>query len=238
MEPQNDYSIWAKSVLGNGLQPNTDIMSTWGFHSPWGRKLFNVMRDIEVQYVESLMIELSEVEGCVAEFGVFAGDYLSELVQIIERNELQRMVFGFDSFQGLPHPDPIHDQPWFKMGNYSATLEEVSKRLSVAQRPWIKLYKGWFSESLTAERQKEVGPVAFARLDADLYESTKEVLEFLTPLLIPGSVMAFDDWTYDLDKGETKAFKEWTDEHPNIGFEFLCSTSKRSHIFVRVTSVR
>ena len=45
--------------------------------------------------------------------------------------------------------------------------------------------------------------VGLVHIDVDLYSSTVEVLEFVKPLLVKGSVLVFDDW-YCFPPGSTK----------------------------------
>jgi hypothetical protein len=45
------------------------------------------------------------------------------------------------------------------------------------------------------------------------------VLDFVTDLLVQGSVLVFDDWFYNQgrkDRGEQKAFYEWAARNPQL----------------------
>ena len=48
--------------------------------------------------------------------------------------------------------------------------------------------------------------VGIVHIDVDLYSSTVEVLEFVRPLLVKGSILIFDDW-YCSSAGESKGEK-------------------------------
>jgi len=54
-----------------------------------------------------------------------------------------------------------------------------------------------------------VREIALARIDCDLYAPAVECLDYLAGRLSDQSVLVFDDWTFDLAKGETRAFAEW-----------------------------
>ena len=52
-----------------------------------------------------------------------------------------------------------------------------------------------------------------------MYESTIVVLDFVTDLLVQGSILVFDDWFYNQgrkDRGEQKAFYEWAARNPQL----------------------
>ena len=96
---------------------------------------------------------------------------------------LPGQIHGFDSFEGLPEDwRQGHEKGTFAVGH----LPRV--------RPNVRLYKGWFEDTLPAFREQYPGPVAFLHLDADLYSSTKTVLDILGEGIVPGTVIAFDEF--------------------------------------------
>lgn len=70
--------------------------------------------------------------------------------------------------------------------------------------------QGFYKETLTRIPNDDPPTnIALAYIDCDMYSSTKTVLEFLTPRLKPGMILAFDDyfcWSQKLISGERKAF--------------------------------
>jgi hypothetical protein len=75
-----------------------------------------------------------------------------------------------------------------------------------------------------------------AYIDCDLYESTRDVLNFLVHFLQDGTVVCFDDyWHYRgrADVGEQRALGEFLAQHPELrlrpymaysplGMSFIC----------------
>ena len=54
-------------------------------------------------------------------------------------------------------------------------------------------------------------------LDCDLYESTREALEYASPALQDGAMLMFDDWFHyraNPHKGQARAFSEFLAAHP------------------------
>jgi hypothetical protein len=136
--------------------------------------------------------------GLICEFGVFRGTTINYLAQMTTKP-----VYGFDSFEGLPETW----RPNFENGRF-----KVKKLPTV--RPNVKLFKGWFEDSLpeflAAHKQK----AAFLHIDCDLYSSTKTIFKLFQDRIIPGTVIVFDEmFNYPgWQQGEFKAFHEFIAE--------------------------
>jgi Macrocin-O-methyltransferase (TylF) len=139
-----------------------------------------------------------EVEGVCCEFGVYRGETLNFIASL-----LPGQVHGFDSFEGLP-------EDWRQDHEKGTFAVEQLPRV----RPNVRLYKGWFEDTLPSFREQHPGPVAFLHLDADLYSSTKTVLDILGDGIVPGTVIAFDEFfNYPgWREGEYRAFHEFCRE--------------------------
>lgn len=151
------------------------------------------------------------------EFGVNSGDTINYFSQFT-----QDMVYGFDSFEGLP-------EEWrkgFPKGYFSrsGSLPVVNEN--------VHLIKGWFADTIDDFLERTPGNVGFVHLDADLYSSTKCVLDALTrhDRIKPGCVMLFDEifnyHGYDGPNGELRALYEWSSENPNIKWKWLGMTGE------------
>jgi hypothetical protein len=189
------------------------------------------------------------VPGDYLEFGVYKGDsllkidrYVKEVVRLYGANNgafenLRTMrFFGFDSFQGFPKPaaiDQVAGQAeWFKEGALACSEQDVRKRLVRGKMDMSKVHlvKGFFNETLTPETKARLGleKASLVLMDADFYESTRDALEFITDLLVDGTIIIFDNWWMyrgHPDKGEHRAFTEWTEKHRIRHSEFIRTTS-------------
>ena len=86
-----------------------------------------------------------------------------------------------------------------------------------------EFYESSLNENILKERNLRRG--AIVNIDCDLYESTVQVLDFLTPLVVDGTTIYFDDWFYysgNPRKGERGAFNEWLLHHPEFTATELC----------------
>jgi hypothetical protein len=108
-----------------------------------------------------------------------------------------KKIFALDSFEGLPES--------FENAAVGAFAGEVPKIHGVA------FVKGYFEDTCTETLRQQVGSVALAHLDADLYSSTLHALRWLTPLLHTGSILLFDEFIGE-GQSEARAFEEWRQE--------------------------
>jgi hypothetical protein len=104
--------------------------------------------------------------GMYMEFGVRQARMLSRLAKSSAGRHA--VWHGFDSFEGLPETSVPTDR--WKAGQYS-----LQSRVPQVGLPNVKLHKGWFNETLSAFFKERLGPVAFMHMDADIYESTRDV---------------------------------------------------------------
>ena len=64
----------------------------------------------------------------------------------------------------------------------------------------------YFAESLKGADAARLKNVCFARIDCDIYEPALECLHYLTTRLSDGAILVFDDWSFNPEVGETRAF--------------------------------
>jgi O-methyltransferase len=159
-----------------------------------------------------------EVGGDYVEFGVFQGRNFSGACLLGREYKLAMSFWAFDSFAGLPATEGE-----FKKGEFECGQDDFLRNVknAVGHLTGVHIVPGWFSESLVPGNPAlaGLGKVALAWIDCDLYESTKPVLEFLTPRLQHGSLLFFDDWFCfkgSPDCGEQRACQEWLSRNPKI----------------------
>lgn len=222
-----DYTNRTRDIFGTPLRSELQALklhSVYANGSESFQRCFEALLQVERDCIQQLVKDLAaqRVGGDFVEFGIFEGAWINLLYQMTEAAGLEnRRVIGFDSFQGLSAPHPEHDTSFWQEGMYAAGLEKVRGNVKAAKRPRISLIEGFFSDSLPRKESQALGPFAFARIDCDIYEPTKECLEYLGPRLSHGAILVFDDWTHDFEKGEGRAFIEWVDTVPNLSFRFL-----------------
>ena len=114
---------------------------------------------------------------------------------------------------------------YFKKGTFSTSEKEFKRILRSRTRnsfDRINIIKGFYSESFTEELLRKLPKAGIVHIDVDLYSSTKEVLRFIKPLLVVGTILLFDDWYCfppGTNLGERKALNEFLNENKNFEVE-------------------
>lgn len=173
----------------------------WGRDGDWSETAGHVTYPSRSQVIE-LAVQLARpIPGHIIEFGVWRGDSIrvvrDELWRsaIWDRAQRRKRIYACDSFAGLP--DHYEHLPAGTFATPVPTLRGV------------RIVKGFFESSLTPDLAAEIGRISLAHLDADLYESTRCALDWLTPLIGAGSLLLFDEFAGE-DPAEARAFAEWT----------------------------
>lgn len=156
-------------------------------------------------YLSFLYEQIKDVKGSIVECGVGWGNSLLLLGFLVRQEQLQRTLYGFDSFAlGFPLTAQMDGA---KAGAWKTT-EKAVRRLFRNSRCGIDpvLISGFFSKTLS---RHPTGPVAFVHLDCDLYASYKEAIAELYPRMEPGAIMTFDEYGSERWPGATKAVNEF-----------------------------
>lgn len=128
--------------------------------------------------------------GHVAEVGVYKGGSSMLLCRAFE----DRIVFGFDTYAGMPYDDS-HKDGYHKKGDFADTsVNAVLKRMQDAKIDNFQVVEGDFME--TKEVFNNAPPWAFAHLDADIEQSTVAGIEFFKDKIESGGGIFFDDYGF------------------------------------------
>ena len=139
-----------------------------------------------------------KAENLFAEFGVYKGHSINFFAKINPKIQW----YGFDSFHGLP-------ENWSGNSKTKSAFNQYGKLPKVEKN--ITLLPGYFNQVLPTWIKAQNKKIAFIHLDADLYSSTKDVLNEVTNFVDSNTYFFFDEyfgyvgWEY----GEHKAWMEW-----------------------------
>tara|TARA_B100001093_G_scaffold518619_1_gene604136 strand:- start:1019 stop:1819 length:801 start_codon:yes stop_codon:yes gene_type:complete len=198
----------------------------------------------------------NQIEGDYLEFGVYKGTSFIETYNQIsdysnafyqggakstgKENIFMNMKFhAFDSFEGLPETKNTSNPIQYFPGAYSASEKLFRDRISAAGLDMSKvtITNGWFNESLNNETASRLmlDKIAIAYIDCDIYESSVDVLEFISPYLRTGSVLVFDDWFRNKgisSNGVQGAVLEWLEKNSNITLQHFYNSDTRTAVFI------
>jgi len=167
------------------------------------RKL--LLSDHEAHQLMRMVRSTAKVPGDIAEVGTYKG-VSAKLIAEARGDQSKKTLYLFDTFEGLPELQDI-DRSQFQKGQYGAGMYEVADYLCTY--PNIALYSGIFPASAGPIEEKKF---SFVHLDVDLYQSTKEALEFFYPRMTVGGVIVSHD--YLVTPGATKAVTEFMADKP------------------------
>jgi O-methyltransferase len=135
------------------------------------------------------------------EFGVYRGDSMRTWTGI--NTDPNSRFLGFDSFEGLP-------ETWNKK-NRTGTFD-LGGQMPIIDDTRVKLIKGWFQQTLRPELTRFVPRSRLViHNDSDLHSSTLFVLTVLDPLIVPGTVLIFDEFSSPLH--EFRAFHDYVNAY-------------------------
>ncbi len=174
------------------------------------RSLTMVPRDSLVDLAYQVQVILARnIPGAFVECGVWCGGASFLMADMLRQaGVLDRKVWLFDSFEGMPPPQPIDGpaaQAWAKTPEKPWYSERVPISLDKVQQNASRLglgsqtvfVKGWFDQTLPVNRDS-IGPIALLRIDADWYSSVRCCLENLYDQVVDGGFVVLDDYyAYD-----------------------------------------
>jgi O-methyltransferase len=161
--------------------------------------------------LQSVIRTVRRVPGDVAECGV---RFAKSTAFMLEADGGKRNYHLFDSFEGLSRPvaqDRLveRDAPYWKAGDMTAP-EEIARR-NLASFDNVHFYRGWIPDRFPEVADRSF---ALAHIDVDLYQPTRDSIEFFWPRLLPGGVLVCDDYGSVKCPGSRAAMDEFFNDLP------------------------
>jgi O-methyltransferase len=156
----------------------------------------------EAFLVFSIARTQSRLPGDMAEVGVFEG----ATARLICEAKGERSLHLFDTFSGLP-PDSPRDAGVHRLHQYACSRHSVEHYLAAFDNVFI--HEGRFPDSAQGLPERKY---SFVHLDVDLYESTRDCLEYFYGRLLPGGAIISHD--YSMLEGVKNAVDEFLADKP------------------------
>jgi hypothetical protein len=164
-------------------------------------------------------VSRNRIEGAIVECGVWRGGSMMAAAKALqEQGDDDRELYLYDTYEGMTEagPEDIDFRGRTAEGLMSyhagdvarAPLDDVKANLASTGYPAERIHYvvGRVEETLPATVPEKI---ALLRLDTDFYESTKQEIEHLFPLLAGGGVLILDD--YGAWKGARQAVDDYFD---------------------------
>ncbi len=156
-----------------------------------------------VQKVQTL-----NAHAAVLEVGVWRGGTAGIMAQQLSNLKSTATIYLADTFTGVAKAGA--NDSFYTGGEHSDTsrhiVEDVLK--NKCQYPHYKILKGIFPED-TANNIDANEQFGLCHIDVDVYDSAKDILEWVWNKLIPVGVVVFDDYVFHTFTGVTKLVEEY-----------------------------
>lgn len=149
------------------------------------------------------------IPGVVIECGSYRGATGLFLALLGRMHGISQKVLLLDTFAGAPRLscyDTGRQQGEFALnGNPVRQIEQQARLLGIEDR--VEIHQGLFADTFARLSGRELA-FAFAHIDANLYQSTKEACAFTIPRMLKGGMVVFDDYNGVCDLGARLAIDE------------------------------
>lgn len=152
----------------------------------------------EINILRELLNKIRNIDGEIVEIGVYAGG-----TAIIIREEIKdKELYLFDTYSGFPDILTKDDPKSYFVGDCSCPKKNVENLMKKEKNVFI--VDGIFPNTADIIKNKKF---AFAHIDTDIYQSTKDSLEYIYPRMNTNGVILIHD--YPAHDGVKKAVDDF-----------------------------
>lgn len=179
-----------------------------------------VMDSVGLAELEQLLDMTLGVQGHIVECGCNRCGTTVIMAKYLRSRDAKKTIYACDTFDGFSPPElerekqlgraEVSERAFRSPGQYEYVKEKLSN-LGVDDQ--VVPIKGLFQDTFPHWLGKW-GTLSFVFVDCDLEDSMLFCARFLWPLLAPGGVMAFDDYTSKQFKGSRIAIDSFVAEAP------------------------
>lgn len=152
-----------------------------------------------------LIGQIAPLEGDILEVGVWRGGSAGLMGLALDTLNLKRHLWLADTFEGVVKAGPKDD--YYKGGEHAdTTLEIVEAFLNNLRLTDVTVLPGVFPEDTA--HLVECDAIALCHIDVDVYQSAKDVLEWVWPRMPVGGIIVYDDYGFYGCEGVTALVNE------------------------------
>lgn len=150
--------------------------------------------------------------GLFLEVGSFRGGTALHICNAIDEFHKGARFYCFDPFEEGGFEKIGDCDAAFKATDFTDTSFKAVDRL-LSKKPFAKAVQGFFP---AAAEGLDLRGISFCHLDVDVYEATRNCLEYLAPRMSPRSLIVLDDVGHFETPGVDRAMKEFVVAHPSF----------------------
>ncbi len=188
-----------KSLLPTIVAEQLQHLKYCGLPEPFRTvRPYSMLSYINLFFLQELArrIERSSIGGDFVECGVFRGGSAGVLGFEATHSKLQRHVWLYDSFEGMPAASKEDDEySWSLKGQFvgsEAQVHRIMRRLEVPISQYT-VNTGYFETTLREPTVQDV-KVALLHVDCDFYEPVRSVLDCFYDQVEPGGFVVLNDY--------------------------------------------
>lgn len=173
-------------------------------------------------YINNVIIGNKSIQ--YLEFGVFKGHSIKHFARI--NSDPDSTFTGFDTFTGLP-------EDWIE---FSRTVKsqtfDTGGEIPQTDDKRISFLKGMFQDTLPDYlKEYKAGNLLVIHNDSDLYSSTLYVLTYLNDIIVPGTIIIFDEFYSVMH--EYRALEDYCSSYMRK-YEVIASTNNHEQIAIKL----
>ncbi|MBN1052589.1 hypothetical protein FDB28_13000 [Clostridium botulinum] len=181
-----------------------------------GNTLVDIYRCYEIWCLIEQSSKLSK--GIFLEIGVWRGGTGVLIAQKARLVGINENIYLCDTFNGVVKASNI--DKLYKGGEHCDTSEDyVNNLINEFKIKKVKILKGIFPEDTKYLIKEEY--IRFCHIDVDVYESAKDVFNFVWDRVISGGIVVFDDFGFKTCNGIAKLIEEIKNKKDSLIIENL-----------------
>jgi hypothetical protein len=207
-----DLAAWKKTRGENGYE----LVTPFATYAPWQKdtsfidiyeKIKNntLVDKYRCYELWQLVKESSKLEGALIEVGVWRGGTGTLIAKQAELCGIKSTVYLCDTFTGVVkvgENDSIYNN-----GDHADTSKTVVESLiGELELKKIKILVGIFPDE--SSKFIEENKFRLCHIDVDVYQSAKDIVEWIWSKMVIGGILVFDDYGFNGCDGVTKLVNE------------------------------
>lgn len=209
------YDLVVKKIYKNNFD-GYEIVNPSATYAPWStdqnfKQTYEIVKNntlvdkYRCYELWQLVEQVAPLEGALIEVGVWKGGSGLLIAHKAALSGIKNKVYLCDTFTGVVKAG--ENDPSYRGGEHADTsvdeVEEVIKRLNLKN---TEILIGVFPED-TGKLIKD-GLFRFCHIDVDVYQSAKDIVEWLWSRLVVGGIIVFDDYGFRGYAGVTSFVNE------------------------------